>query len=54
MMRLGNKEALTLQAPAARFASFHRDCGRLATWSYDQQRSVLQSGIGPGGRAPLA
>lgn len=53
MMRLSNKEALTLQAHAARFASFRRDCGGLATWSYAQP-SVLQGGIGPGGRAPLA
>jgi len=53
MMRLGNKEALTRQAQAARFASFHRDCGRLAAWSYAQP-SVQQGGIVPGGRAPLA
>jgi hypothetical protein len=53
MMHLGNNEATTRQAPKARFASFHRDCGRLAAWSYAQP-SVLQGGIGPGGRAPLA
>jgi hypothetical protein len=54
MTHLGNNEALTQQAAKARFASFHRDCGRLAAWSYGQRPSVLQGGIGPGGRAPLA
>jgi hypothetical protein len=54
MMHLGNNsEALTRQAPKAGVASFHRDCGRLAAWSYAQP-FVLQGGIGPGGRAPLA
>lgn len=54
MMRPSNKEALTQQAHAARFASFRLDCGGLATWSYGQQLSVQQGGIVPGGRAPLA
>ena len=54
MMHLGNNsEALTRQARKARFASLHRDCGRLVAWSYAQRPSV-QGGIGPGGRAPLA
>lgn len=54
MTRLGNNEALSVLQQATRFASFHRDCGRLAAWSYGQRPSVLQGGIGPGGRAPLA
>ena len=54
MMHLTNNEALTLQAHAARFASFRSDCGGLATRSYGQLPSLLQGGIGPGGRAPLA